>query len=76
MKIEDIGRFVKRTPFRPFSLRESSGETHRVLSPEMILLAPTVGTVVVQTPDDLLLLAPEQITAAFYTRAGKPAKGD
>jgi hypothetical protein len=67
MTIHGIERFLKLKPFRPFVLRESSGETHRIVSPESIRLLPKLRLVVVYPPDDsLVMLDPDQVTAVFY----------
>ena len=74
MNLKGIERFVKVRPFRPFTVRESSGVSHRILSLESIKVLPNLGIVVIYTPDgDLAMLGADQITAASYTTKKKQA---
>jgi hypothetical protein len=73
MTIHGIERFLKVRPFKPFTVRESIGETHRVASPESIRVMKEIGLVVVYPPDgSLVMLDPLQISAAFYPAAKTP----
>ena len=65
--IEGVERFLKIRPFRPFNIRESSGVTHRVVSPESVKVLPKLNLIVVFPPDgDLVMLGADQVSAAFY----------
>jgi hypothetical protein len=47
MIIESIRAFNHATPFRPYAIRMTSGETHRVPHPDFVSISPRGSFVVV-----------------------------
>ncbi len=72
MKIDPIKGFLKRKPFKSFSVRTASGEVHKVSHPESLAISPK-GDLVILWPSEggLELIDTDQITEAFFP-ARKP----
>jgi hypothetical protein len=74
MTTHGIERFLEVRPFKPFTLRESSGATHRIVSLESIRVMVKLKLLVIYPPDgSLVMLDPSQVMAALYAPE-KPAK--
>jgi hypothetical protein len=74
---DEIKSFLKVRLFEPFDIRKTSGETHRVVSPESISFPPKRDLVMVYPPDvSLVLFHVRLISAVFYPpkKASKGAK--
>jgi len=74
MTTKGIKNLLKVQPFRAFVLRESSGESQRVVSLESIHIAEKLRLAILYPPDgSLVMLDPRQIASAA-DRPERPAK--
>ena len=67
MQIDHIKGFLKKKPFKSFSVRTASGEVHKVSHPESLVISPA-GDLVIVWPSEggLELIDTDQITEAFF----------
>ena len=74
MHVDNIRSFLKRTPFKGFSLRTAGGQLHKVTHLESISISPK-GDAIVLWPSEggLVVVDVDQIAeAAYLPKAPKP----